>query len=140
MHCVAFVAQKDFNLIIDIPQYIVIVQNSLSGARYKIKYRLFLFSSYCCQMFSKNTYKFLKFLKFSKKIWLFYMKKFLSNLLSYYLSRFSMGGMMLASASLDKSVKLWTSQMNCKATLTEHTRYVNCICFNSDGMIMCSGE
>lgn len=41
--------------------------------------------------------------------------------------------------SMDKTIKIFDLQGNCIKTLTEHTRYVNCMAVNSDSTVFASG-
>ena len=47
---------------------------------------------------------------------------------------------MLLSCSLDKTIKLWDLQGNLLKTLSEHSRYVNCVALNEDATILASGS
>lgn len=49
-------------------------------------------------------------------------------------------GTLLLSCSMDKTIKIWDLQGNCIKTMTEHTRYVNCMAVNSDSTVFCSGS
>lgn len=49
-------------------------------------------------------------------------------------------GTLLLSCSMDKTIKVWDLQGNCIKTMTEHTRYVNCMAVNSDSTVFCSGS
>ncbi|XP_066142356.1 WD repeat, SAM and U-box domain-containing protein 1-like isoform X2 [Euwallacea fornicatus] len=55
--------------------------------------------------------------------------------------RYSNSGELLASSSLDKSVKVWDTRRNvCLVTLYGHHRYVNCVGFSKDSNLIVSGS
>jgi U-box domain/WD domain, G-beta repeat len=41
---------------------------------------------------------------------------------------------------LDKTIKVWDLHGNCLKTLSEHSRYVNCVAINADSSIIASGS
>lgn len=49
-------------------------------------------------------------------------------------------GTLMLSCSMDKTIKVWDLHGNCIKTMTEHTRYVNCMAVNSDSTVFCSGS
>lgn len=53
--------------------------------------------------------------------------------------KYSANSVLLASTSLDKSIKLWNTDGECLSTQEIHTRYVNCIVFSRDTTILASG-
>lgn len=55
-------------------------------------------------------------------------------------SRFNISGTLLLSCSMDKTIKVWDLQGKNIKTLTEHTRYVNCLAVNSDSTVFVSGS
>lgn len=59
---------------------------------------------------------------------------------AFPLDRFNVMGTLLLSCSMDKTIKIWDLQGNCIKTMTEHTRYVNCMAVNSDSTVFCSGS
>lgn len=54
--------------------------------------------------------------------------------------RYNHNGSMLASSSLDKLVKIWSSDGACISTLAGHSRYVNCVSFSRDSNLVSSGK
>ncbi|KAK9723454.1 U-box domain [Popillia japonica] len=54
--------------------------------------------------------------------------------------RYNHNGSMLASSSLDKLVKIWSSDGACISTLAGHSRYVNCVSFSRDSNLVSSGS
>uniref|UniRef100_A0A182T5L9 U-box domain-containing protein n=1 Tax=Anopheles maculatus TaxID=74869 RepID=A0A182T5L9_9DIPT len=53
---------------------------------------------------------------------------------------FNPTGTLLFSCSLDKTIKIWNQQGTCLKTLSEHSRYVNCLAINSDSSVIASGS
>uniref|UniRef100_A0A182ILS3 Uncharacterized protein n=1 Tax=Anopheles atroparvus TaxID=41427 RepID=A0A182ILS3_ANOAO len=54
--------------------------------------------------------------------------------------RFNPTGTLLFSSSLDKTIKVWNQQGTCLKTLSEHSRYVNCLAINGDSSVIASGS
>lgn len=54
--------------------------------------------------------------------------------------KYSSNSAFIASASLDKSVKIWTADGECILTLENHSRYVNCIAFSRDNTLLATGK
>lgn len=57
-----------------------------------------------------------------------------------FVGRFNSTGTLLISCSLDKTIKIWNQQGTCIKTLSEHSRYVNCLAINSDSTVIASGS
>lgn len=47
---------------------------------------------------------------------------------------------MMVSSSIDKTIKIWDLQGNGLRTLSEHSRYINCLAINIDSTIIASGS
>lgn len=63
-----------------------------------------------------------------------------TQIFAQYIKRFNVMGTLLLSCSMDKTIKVWDLHGNCIKTMTEHTRYVNCMAVNSDSTVFCSGS
>lgn len=57
-----------------------------------------------------------------------------------FVGRFNSTGTLLISSSLDKTIKIWNQQGTCIKTLSEHSRYVNCLAINGDSTVIASGS
>lgn len=54
--------------------------------------------------------------------------------------KYSSNSAFIASASLDKSVKIWTADGECIKTQENHNRYVNCLAFSRDNTLLATGK
>lgn len=53
--------------------------------------------------------------------------------------KYSSNSALLATASLDKTVKIWNTDGECLKSEENHSRYVNCIAFSRDNSLLASG-